>query len=224
MIVQIIQNIVESIRSTGTITNISESSGVSTITSKNSLVAGESVQIGSTDYIVQSATSTEFTVLGTGITENSWTALAPYFDVGHPLEVSNRLLEKDKSDEYKYRKYPLIVLFTDIKIKKGERASFDDVTDLNISIIGQSERTKTTLERYSDVINPILYPIYNKLKSKIKASPYFTKTHPSLTHDLTERPYWGSSSKYGNVKNIFNDPLDAIEMNNIELGLRLNNC
>ena len=68
LIVNIFEDIVASMRATGTITNLSVASGITTVTSVNSLSAGDVVTMDSTDYILLTATTTNFTVTGTGIT------------------------------------------------------------------------------------------------------------------------------------------------------------
>ena len=223
LIVNIFEDIVASMRATGTITNPSAASGITTIPSVNSLSAGDVVTMDSTDYILLTATATNFTVTGTGITASTWTAKAPYYEFGHPLEISNMLLEKDKNDTLKYQKYPLIVLFTDVTIERGDPKIYGEIKNLFLSIIGISQIEYSSEQRYDNVIEPTLYPLYNTLVQKIQKSRYFIGTTPQLKHKLTERPFWGSSSKYGNVKNMFNDPLDALEMANISMKLREGN-
>jgi len=219
ILVDIFSDIVDSMRATGTITNISVTSGTSTITSVNSLTAGEVIRMGSVDYIVLTASSSQFTVSGT-VTASTWAALAPYYEYGHPLEISNILLSRDNNKTLQYQKYPLIALFTDVRIKRGNPLIFGQLERQFISIIGQSDKDYSSKQRYANVIIPILIPLYNTLVKKIQSSAYFTETNPQLSHDYIERPFWGSTSKYGNVKNMFNDPLDSIDMENISLKLR----
>ncbi len=47
--------------------------------------------------------------------------------------------------------------------------------------------------------------------------------NPELDHTEVRRPFWGSTSKYGNVANMFNDPLDGIDMEDISMKLREGN-
>lgn len=224
IIVDIFSDIVDSLRATGTITGLSVASGVTTVTSANELSAGEVVEIGGTNYVVRSADSTKFTVNGIGITASTWNALAPYYLFGHPMEISNILLEKDGNVEpYRYQKYPLITLFTDINIKFGEPKVYGELKGLNITIIASSDAGYSTKERYDNVIKPTLIPLYNSFIKKIQKSRYFIGTTPNLNHSVKERPFWGSTSKYGNVANMFNDPLDALELSDITMKLKRGN-
>jgi len=93
-----------------------------------------------------------------------------------------------------------------------------------INIIGRSDKNCSSAERYANNIKPILYPLYETLIKKIKISNYLSETNPNVQHDLIERPFWGTVSKYGNVANKFTDPLDALEMSNIVVGIKGKQC
>jgi hypothetical protein len=220
ILVNIIGDIVDSMRSTGTITLVVPDSTTTTLTSVNSLSAYGWVTIEGTDYRVASATSTSFVIEGVITEATSWKALAPYYEYGHPKEISNILLDRDKNETYKYQKYPLIAFYTDVRVKHGDPFIYGQSERQFISIIGQSDKDYSSKQRYANVIIPILIPLYNTLIKRIQRSLYFTETYPELKHDEVRRPFWGSTSKYGNVKNIFNDPLDSIDMENVSLKLR----
>ena len=220
---KIFANIVDSMRATGVISNASApASGIVTITSVNSLVAEAWVTMGDTSYEIQSATDTLFTVRSAvEITAGSWKANAPYYEVGHAKEISNILSVKDKNDNLKYQKYPLIAFFTDVKIKRGDKTIYGILNNQSISIIGRApNKNASTKERYDDNIEPILYPLHDGFILKMQNSGYFIDVTPSISYDLTERPWWGNSAKYGNVANIFNDQLDALELSNMSIKLR----
>lgn len=219
ILVNVFNDIVASMRATGSITDITASGSDSVITSVNSLVAGEVVTMDDVDYIVKSPTSSQFTVSGT-VTASTWAAKAPYYDYGHPQEIANILTSKTGHQTKKYQKYPLIVFYTDVRIKRGDAKFYGKLERQFISIIGQSAEGYSSKQRYDNVITPILYPLYVQLLSKIRTSRYFMGVNPRVNHDLIERPFWGSTSKYGNIENMFNDPLDALEMANISILLR----
>ena len=225
ILVDIFSDIVASMRASGTITLITPSGTDSVITSVNSLVAGEVISMDDVDYIVKSPTSLQFTVSGT-VTASTWTALAPYYEYGHPKEISNILSDKDDNEKKKYQKYPLIAFYTDVRIKHGDAKNYGELKRQFMSIIGQSDKSYSSVQRYENVITPILIPLHKALVKKIQSSKYFTGTNPELNYEEVERPFWGSSSKYGNVANIFNDDLDGIDMENITMKLtnRNTNC
>ena len=218
-VVDIFDSIVDSMRATGTITLVVAGTTNTTLTSDNSLIAKEWVTINSTNYKVVSATSTTFVVKGVFTEATSWKALAPYYDYGHPQEISNRLADKDGKLGINSQKYPLIAFYTDVRIKHGDAKVYGKLERQFMSILGLSNKKYTSQQRYANVIEPILIPLHKALVKKIQSSKYFIGTYPKLEHDEVRMPFWGHSSKYGNVESIFNDPLDGINMENISLKL-----
>lgn len=223
ILVNIFSDIVDSMRATGTITLVVPGVTNTTLTSVNSLIAKEWVTIGGTNYRVVSATSTSFVVKGVFSVATSWKALAPYYDYGHPQEISNRLADKDGKLINKQQKYPLIAFYTDVRIKHGDPFIYGKLERQFISIIGQSDKSYSSAQRYANVIIPILIPLRTLLVNKIKKSRYFMGVNPELDYVEVRRPFWGSTSKYGNVANMFNDPLDGIDMEDISMKLRRGN-
>jgi len=225
IIVDIFSSIVDSMRETGTIDSIAVANGYSTIQSVNTLSENEVVLIGDTDYAATIVTGTQFTVYGTGITATTWSSREPYYEYGHPVEIAGKLTARDsETAPYSFKKYPLIALFTDVRIKKGDKFLQGKTDRLMINIIGWSNKDYSSAERYANNIKTVLYPLYEILIKKIQTSNYFAETNPNVKHDLIERPFWGSSSKYGNVGNMFNDPLDALELSNIVVGIKGKQC
>jgi len=220
LVVNIFDDIVDSMRAIGTITALANDGTTTTVTSDNTLVVGEVVTINGTDYVIKSPTTINFQITGVITSATIWAAKAPYYLFGHPIEISNILLEKNKNDTLKYQKYPLVILFTDIKIGRGDSVIYGELINQAISIIGKSQKSYSTMQRYDNNIESILYPLYNTLMNKIKTSNNFIGTNPNISHNLIERPFWGNNQKYGNVGNMFTDPLDALEISNMNLKLR----
>lgn len=152
---------------------------------------------------------------------------APYYMYGHPLEVINTLSEKDRNDEWKFKKYPIIALFQDFTETLGEhQATQSAVEDLNIVIATNTSQTYTSEQRYTNTFKPVLYPLYNLLIKHIENIKWFRNIDPGLVpHQKIDRLFWGRSGLYGNEGNVFNDHIDAIEIRNLSLELRLKrNC
>jgi hypothetical protein len=146
-------------------------------------------------------------------------ALMPYYMPGHPLEVTNRLLEKDADEVYKYRKYPLIALRLDIPEPYSEGGMYE--YDLNIAIITLTEKNWNYEERLENVFKPCLEPLYEQFIKMIVQEGHFEwegdQRRPPHTPIL--RPYWGveNGTRMGNDRSIINDPLDAIEIKNLRI-------
>jgi len=216
VIEDIISDVVDSIRDTGDITNIVFTSGVSTITTINSLSNGEVVVIGSLEGKISSVSGTEFKIEGDATGEVSWKAQAPYFIDGHLLDVANQLLQKDGSvAPVKFKKYPLIVLEQDFTMDKldGPYAK----ASLNFVIVNSTKAEYTTEQRREFNFTPILDPLYSEFIEAL--SNYLGIDVISGNWDVTRRYYWGSQLV---DKNIFNDRLDAIEIKNLGIEVNIN--
>ena len=150
--------------------------------------------------------------------------LMPFFMAGHPLEIAQRLTDKDKDKVYKYQKYPLIALRMDIQesVSKGIWSY-----SLNILILNYTDKKWNAEQRMEKIFKPVLYPIYERFMGELRNSNLFfwpgNQDYPE--HTKVDRPFWGTESQQqGNVKNIFNDPIDAIEIIGLKLNQRVKNC
>ena len=225
IIVDIFSDIVDSLRATGTITNLSVASGVTTVTSENDLSVGEVIEMDDVNYIIRSASSSQFTVNGTGITASTWNALAPYYLFGHPRDISNTLLEKDgQSEPYRYQKYPLIALVQDFNEKKGENILYDGLANLNFIICNITKQEYNSVDRYDNNFRTILYPLYDSFIAAIKSDLNFIVRKGVVKHTKTDNLYLGKTGIYGNIGNIYNDFLDAISIRDMELIIKKNKC
>lgn len=149
----------------------------------------------------------------------------PYFMFGHRLEISNRLSAKDNDKVKKKQKYPLIALGLDIiETVRGV------VTDYSVNLIiaTYTDRNLNAEERSAQVLKPVLEPLYDKFFQAFKDSGLFmwdSKNSQDLPpHSKIFRPYWGTAGTEANVKNIFNDPIDAIEITNMKFSQIQKNC
>ena len=150
-------------------------------------------------------------------------ALAPYYDFGHPLDIVNKLSQKD-SGSLKFNKFPLIALLMDFTEEMGEDMTVRSrTTDLSIVIITNTKPTLLMNERYDLNYRETLYPLYDLMIKHITKSKYF-KSGPGLVrHGKIDRPYWGRTGVNGSEANMLNTAVDAIEIEDLELSLRLNN-
>lgn len=227
-IVDIFEDIVEDMRQTGTITTSAEVSGTYTITSVNELIDGWHVTINSVTYEVYDPTADGFTIKGeTGLNleGETWTALEPYYDYGHILDVVAKLTAKDGNDIYKFQKYPLVVLLTDIEEAHGDSADIEYTCSPSLLILDKTEASYTSQDRMQLIFKPILYPIYDSLIDSVKYSEYLNVLD-QVPHKKTDRMAWGSSSVSGNTATIFTDYLDGIEIefDNIGVFSAINTC
>lgn len=140
--------------------------------------------------------------------------LEPYYIYGHPREIANRLSLKNKSGTLKYQKYPLVALLQDFQESHGDTLVTDYSLSFTVIIVVSTNKNYTSEERYTNTFKPILYPIYELLIKEIDLSEYLLTVDEGLVeHTKTDRLFWGAEGIYSNDGLIFNDNLDAIEIN-----------
>lgn len=137
----------------------------------------------------------------------------PYYLHGHPLEIIKVLSERDKSKNWKYRKYPLVILLQDFAESKGVNPSWTMQVSPRVLIVNQTKREFSSKQRYDENFKPILYPIYELLLEAIANVGFFgVAASDQIVHTKTDRLFWGREGLYGNESNVFNDYLDAIDI------------
>ncbi len=152
--------------------------------------------------------------------------VAPYYMHGHPLEILKLLTEKDKSNQFKYSKYPLIALLQDFQETKGNSSMISLSASPRVLILESTQMHFDAVDRYNEVFRPTLYPIYELFLQAIADSGFFNVAgEDEIPHNKTDRLFWGREGLYGNDKLIFNDKLDAIDISFINLEvLRNSQC
>lgn len=158
--------------------------------------------------------------------DESFKGQLPAFMYGHRLELNNRIKSLDNKKGLKYKKYPAILLRMDYE-EDFENGLMKASPGLNIAIVHMTNRDYNAEERDKHIFKPILFPLYEQFMNAIK-------THPGLSwdadwkgwpkHTKVDRPYYGTNTEEQNVKNFFSDPLDAIEILNLQLSLRVKKC
>lgn len=147
------------------------------------------------------------------------------YQYGHKRELIETLLQKDKSDEERELKYPLIYLVQDFPEDRNKIPGIYAEVSLNIIIAHHTVNTHKITERYSKVFKPVLYPIYDQfIKQLCKHKQIHDVSELTLKHRKTDRSYWGRNAVGGNDQNKLNDYVDAIEIDNLILKINYNNC
>lgn len=147
-----------------------------------------------------------------------------YYIPGHPRDVARILIEKDESDTYKYQKYPLITLIQDFKERPGGDLYLYDL-DFTLLILEETKQEWHSLDRYENVFEPILYPIYELLLTAMEDSfDLRTNGINSFRPEKIDRTYWGVEGVFGNDALIFNDYLDGIQLDFKKIQVNFNSC
>lgn len=146
---------------------------------------------------------------------------APYYMYDTRLNISNILKEKGKSPDLQWQRYPLIALRLPV---------VELVVDgfiqykLNIGMFAFTKKSYTTQQRMDLVIKPLLGRMYDMFFEELRNSGLFywgTKHLDLPKHTKVIRPYWGTQGAEGNEANIFSDPLDAIEIVDLEVKTKI---
>jgi hypothetical protein len=156
--------------------------------------------------------------VNTALTIANFGTTPVYYMYGHPKEIANRLQELSNSPTEGNKKFPLVILFTDITIDRS-LIGFYGSTSLRMLIANFTLAEYTSNQRTEINFKPILHPIKKELINQIDRHNRFTY-EDELTYKETDMYYYGSQI---NDKNIFNDRIDAIELRDIKLNIK-NKC
>lgn len=147
------------------------------------------------------------------------------YQYGTTTEVVNTLKKMAESKDYKNLRYPLVWLVIPDSLEEtvdNRLATKRSVEDVTIIICNQTKKDYSTMERYENNIIPILRPIYDLLIYYIENSGKFASTN-KFYHKYTENLQWGREGLYGNTGNVFNDYIDAITIDGLNLRI-IENC
>lgn len=146
------------------------------------------------------------------------------FMYGHYNDIRERLTTMNKTDVNATKRYPLVALFEDYRIRKRQVGT-SGITNLKIIILYPTKKDITREQREAATFQPILYPIYYSILKWLKLSGVFMiYDETKIIHDLIPRPHWGDPGLYQNNAYLLNDVLDGLELSNLELTTFLNNC
>lgn len=146
-----------------------------------------------------------------------WKAMAPYSDYGTRKTINAKLLEKN-GYEFKYQKYPLIALSMPAFIDHGQISTWRAI----ILIATFTSKQQKPQERVANTFKPILYPLMKRFIEMCKKSGEFIMYNADYTQ--IDRMFYGTEAGEQNIANVFDDPLDAVEIRDLELKFIEENC
>lgn len=139
---------------------------------------------------------------------------------GHPLEIIETLIQDTQSKTGRYAKYPLVFLVEDIEESRGGSVSNYRYAELDLTLylIQQSKKEYKAAERYANVFEPYLLPMYASFLNNLAFSPHFEIPDVNaIEHKKINRLYWGREELGGNRANMLSDFVDAIEIKNLRI-------
>lgn len=148
-----------------------------------------------------------------------------HYKHGHPMEIVNTLTEYSKGPSTKYDRFPLIALFQDFPEVMGSAPGFYTDVTLHLIIAKGTDPNYKAADRYEKNFKPILYPIYLNFIEQLKRSKAIEViSGGEIPHTKIDRLYWGREGLYGNTSNTFNDKVDCIEIKDLKLRIKTQNC
>jgi hypothetical protein len=141
--------------------------------------------------------------------------VAPFFFNGRRKEIVNTVSQKEKLNVPKV--FPLIALNGDYQyVRRGRLIDYK----LNLLIAVSTTADLSTEGREDKNYIPILYPLYESFLDAFYKIGLFMwdSTQEAIIppHEPVNRYYYGTNNSDGNIKNMFNEPVDAIELVNFE--------
>jgi hypothetical protein len=148
----------------------------------------------------------------------TWQALAPYSMYGTRV-VINQMLMDHNAGEYAYQKYPLVALRLPATVTvNGATASLS----ANILIAHFTGATLRPQERLEQKFEAILWPLTSLFLKMVRYSGEFNIYEPE--YQQVDRMFYGNETGEENIKNVFDDPLDAVELRGLKLSYSLDGC
>ena len=224
-IIDVIADVVDSLRESGVITSSSFDGTYTTVQGANNLKNYDVVLIGSNEYVVLERTPINFKVKGDATGNGTFKATAPYFAYGHIVEIAQELMKKDEATgTIKFKKYPIILLPLDVEGTYNRKLGTTDYNNITLIIANRTEPTYTAADRLEKSFKAILYPLYEELISALSRADGANNSNnvPFIDHMKVDRFFWGS--QLNPQANVMNDHLDAIEIKNIEIRVINTKC
>jgi hypothetical protein len=144
------------------------------------------------------------------------------YTYGRSIQILNKLqiLNQGVKAETKNGKYPLFALFQDFpEDNSGSNGYYCTVRFPKISIATLTKSTDQPIVRYDQTFKPILYPIYREFLRQLMRHKNIVGNDPdAIPHIKWDRP--GTQPEGDKMASNFNDYVDAIEIQNLQLTFR----
>jgi len=203
----LIGTIIDAIRDTASITNITHGGTIYTVFTPltKRLTVGSFVKISGNDYqILTLTTNTSFTVSSNiNIIGTSWTALAPYYFYGNAILISNSI---DKIKNYQ-QKFPIIILYLPITTNdnRDETLNLETTASIQLDFMDEASYRDWSAEDY---INNVVTPL------QVYVDDFFEEcennSNIGLITNNTRKIYDKWILQLENGKNVFNSELSGI--------------
>ena len=129
----------------------------------------------------------------------------PYYLYGQYRSIANELIEKSKNVTLRGEKYPLVLLGLDADYLETVIDKYRFQVSFNLWILSETKEEWFTSDRFTNVYETELFPIYQMVEEKIFQSTHVSSLISEVQPRIRLFPFWGSEAGQ-----ILNDPIDAI--------------
>ena len=145
-----------------------------------------------------------------------------HYVFGNAQYVKDNLDELSKNPHGNEIKFPLIALFCPFK---EQRNSPDYYTKVNVLIACSSLKAWSNEERLHTSFQNILRPIYRRFMDALLEERRFEFDYSEhIAHEYSENYSYGRYGAHTGTGEEVSEPIDAINISNLELKVKLPNC
>lgn len=143
---------------------------------------------------------------------------SPYYFYGHKMDINRQMIDRDREIATKGKVYPAIALRLPTTESMGSGMTH---YNLNVAIFAETDLNWSAPERYTNVIKPILIPLYFLFLNRLKKAGFVWQGDLNMPpHERTDKPHYGVEETQGNKAYIFTNKLDAIELENLKINIQ----
>ena len=146
------------------------------------------------------------------------------YTFGNAQYVKDRLDELSKTPEGNDLKFPLIALFCPFS-EKRDSPDYYSMAKVNILIACSTMREWSNEQRRETSFENVLRPIYRRfLESLINDGRFDFGYDECIVHDYSENYSYGRYGARTGTGDAVSEPIDAINISNLELKVKQPNC
>lgn len=146
---------------------------------------------------------------------------SPYFFYGTPIEINRQMIERD-SGSTKGKVYPALALrLPTVEEVKNGLVNYN----FTLALLDMTEVNYDAPARYTNVVKPVLYPLYELLMDRLAKAGFVWEGSKSMPpHTKRDMLHHGVEETQGNKAYVFQRPLDAIEITNLKINNKIKYC
>lgn len=148
---------------------------------------------------------------------------SPYYFYGHPMDINRQMIERDGERATKWKVYPAIALRLPTREEMGSGLTH---YNMNVAIFAETDLNWSAPERYTNVIKPVLIPLYLLFIDRLKKRGFTWSGNSQQMppHTRTDKPHHGVEETQGNKAYIFTNKLDALEIEGLKINIPTKYC